>query len=207
MLVNNRLGKPFDIKCSEQTINPAKDAKQDWEACLTLNANWGYHAGDSRWKSPRDVIDMLLTCAQSAGNLLINIGPRGDGSVPEKSVEILLEAGKWIRKHKECIANSERHPFSWNCTARPITAKGNKVYLHFLNDPCGCFCWGDLKNKVLSAKLLKTGKKIAFHQEGDRLFLEKIPCPMPEKPATTVELEIKGRPQAVTGQTTFWIPE
>jgi len=207
ILVNNRLGKPFDIKCSEQTINPAKEPGQAWEACLTLNANWGYHAGDSRWKGPVEVVEMLLTCAQSAGNLLINIGPKGDGGVPRKSVEILRDAGKWISRHRGCISNSERHPFSWNCTARPITAKGGKVYLHFLNDPCGEFCWGELKNKVLSAKLMKTGRKVSFRQEGDRLFLEKLPVPLPDSPATTVELEIKGRPEAVTGQTTFWIPE
>ena len=206
ILVNNRLGKPFDIKCSEQTINPAA-AGQDWEACMTLNGNWGYHAGDMRWKSPADVIDMLLTCAQSAGNLLLNIGPEADGTVPENSVRILREAGNWIRRHRECIANSERHPFSWNCTARPITAKGNNVYLHFINDPCGIFCWAEVKNKVLSASLLKDGAPVEFRQEDNRLFLENITSPMPDSPASTVVLKLDGKPETLTRQTTFWIPE
>ncbi|MFA6291496.1 MAG: alpha-L-fucosidase, partial [Victivallales bacterium] len=206
ILVNNRLGKPFDIKCSEQTINPAK-AGQDWEACMTLNANWGYHAGDSRWKSPADVIDMLLTCAQSSGNLLLNIGPKADGSVPKESVKILKKAGEWVTRNRESIVNSERHPFSWNCTARPITAKGNRVYLHFINDPCGSFCWAEVKNKVLSASLLTDGTPLAFRQEGDRLFLDNLPLPLPDSPATTVVLELDGKPEALTKQTTFWIPE
>ncbi len=206
ILVNTRLGKPFDNKCSEQTIHPAA-AGQDWEACMTLNGNWGYHAGDMRWKSPADVIDMLLTCAQSAGNLLLNIGPEADGTVPENSVRILREAGNWIRRHRECIANSERHPFSWNCTARPITAKGNNVYLHFINDPCGSFCWAEVKNKVLSASLLKDGAPVEFRQEDNRLFLENIPSPMPDSPASTVVLKLDGKPETLTRQTTFWIPE
>lgn len=206
VLVNNRLGKPFDIKCSEQTINPAA-AGQDWEACMTLNQNWGFHAGDALWKMPVDVIEMLLRCAQSAGNLLLNIGPMADGTVPQESEKILREAGKWIARHRECFSDSERHPFSWNCTARPITAKGTRVYLHFLTDPCGTFCWGELKGKVLSAALLHDGKPLDFRQDGDRLFLDNLPVPLPDSPATTVVLEVDGKPEAVTRQTTFWIPE
>ncbi len=206
MLVNDRLGKPFDVQCSEQAIKPAEPG-QNWEACLTLNGSWGYHAGDTRWKGPVDVVDMLLTCAQSAGNLLLNIGPKADGTVPEKSVKILREAGKWIVRHRECISNSERHPFSWGCTARPITAKGNRVYLHFINDPCGSFCWAEVKNKVLSAKLFNTGTPIDFRQNGGRLIIDKIPHPLQDSPATTIVLELDGKPEALTGQTTFWIPE
>jgi alpha-L-fucosidase len=206
MLVNNRLGKPFDIKTCEQTVNPAA-AGQDWESCMTLNRSWGYHAGDKRWKNPVEVIDILLTCAKSAGNLLLNIGPRPDGTVPEESVKILRKVGKWIKRNRESIANSERHPLSWNSTARPITAKGNRFYLHFLNDPCGSFCWAEVKNRVLSASLLMDGNPIEFRQEGNRLFLERIPFPLPDSPATTIVLELDGRPETLIGQTTFWIPE
>ena len=206
IMFNNRLGEPYDIKCSEQTINPAKEG-QDWEACMTLNGNWGYHAGDSRWKDATSVVEMLLTCAKDGGNLLLNIGPYADGTIPEQSVKILKEAGEWIACNRESISNSDRHPFSWNCTARPITVKGNKVYLHFINDPKGEFCWAEIKNKVLSAKLLCNGAPISFEQKGNRLFLTDIPSPLPDTPATTVVLEVEGKPEALTEQTTFWIPE
>jgi alpha-L-fucosidase len=206
ILVNNRLGNPFDIQCSEQTIKPAAEG-QDWEACMTLNDNWGYHAGDANWKTAADAVTMLLTCAQSSGNLLLNIGPKADGSVPEQSVAILEEAGKWIARHRAAITNSDRHPFSWNCTARPITARGNTVYLHFFKDPKGSFCWSETSNTVLSARFLTNGTPIAFRQEGERLFLDDLPSPLPDQPATTVVLELDGAPEALTGQTTFWIPE
>lgn len=205
ILVNNRLGQPYDILCCEQAIKPAAPG-QDWEACMTLNDNWGYHAGDTNWKSPRAVIDMLLTCAQSGGNLLLNIGPRGDGSLPEKSVAILREAGDWINKNRDAITLSERHPFSWNCTARPITSRGNRVFLHLLHDPGGTFCWSEVKNRVLSARLLADGRPVAFRQEGERLFLDDLPCPLPDRTATSIELEVEGMPEALTRQTSFWIP-
>ena len=44
---------------------------------------------------------MLLVCASGRGNLLLNIGPRGDGSVPEKSAEIIRTVGEWLRNGGE----------------------------------------------------------------------------------------------------------
>ena len=173
---------------------------------MTLNDNWGYHAGDRNWKQPRQVLEMLLTCAENAGNLMLNIGPMADGSVPEESVRILREAGSWLKLNRASVTCSERHPFSWNNTARPITVRGNKVYLHFLKDPNGSFCWAEAKNKVKSARLLATGRAVAFRQDGNRLLLTKLPIPLSDTPASTVELELDGKPESVTVQTSFWIP-
>ena len=203
MIINNRLGEPFDVKVSEQTITPAEPG-HDWEACMTLNDNWGFHAGDHNWKKPADVINLLLTCAQGDGNLLLNIGPRADGIIPQESVDILDTVGEWLKGARESVVRSERHPFSWNCTARPITAKGNKVFLHFLKDPCGEFCWGDLKNNVVKAYWLDNGESIAFEKIGDRLFLRNLVHVLP---ARTAVLELDGKPATLQAQTTFWIPE
>lgn len=205
ILVNNRLGKPFDIMCCEQAIHPAP-AGQPWEACMTLNDSWGYHAGDSNWKNAAAVVQMLVTCAASGGNLLLNIGPRADGSVPEESVRILRDAGAWVNRHHECLSRSERHPFSWNSVAHPITCRGDRVYLHFFRQPGGCFCWGDLRNRCLGAWLLPERRPLAFRQEGDRLFLEGLPNPLPGNPIGTVKLQVEGPLQAITAQTSFWIP-
>jgi alpha-L-fucosidase len=159
------------------------------------------------WKNEKDVIELLLTCAESGGNLLINVGPKADGTIPEESVSILQKAGTWIKHNFKSITNSERHPFSWNCTARPITFKENKIFLHFILDPCGEFCWGELKNKVTKAYFLTTGKEVEFQQKENRLFLKNLPIPLSDNPATTIVLEIEGNPEALTNQTTFWIPE
>ncbi len=203
MLINNRLGTPFDIKVSEQTINPAAPG-QDWEACMTLNENWGYHSGDHSWKNPAAVISMLMTCAKSSGNLLLNIGPKADGTIPEESVKILDAAGEWLKHNREAITDSERSPFTWNNTARLITVKGNRIYITFEHEPGGQFCWSELKNRLCRAWWLDDGTPIQFRQEPDRLFLLNLP---PNLPLRTAVLEVEGKPEALTAQTTFWIPE
>ena len=144
MLINNRLGSPFDIKVCEQTINPAAPG-QAWEACMTLNDNWGYHAGDRSWKNPAAVVSMLMTCARSSGNLLLNVGPKADGTIPEESVRILDAVGDWLKRNREAITDTERSPFTWNNTARLITVKGNRIYITFEHEPGGQFCWSELK--------------------------------------------------------------
>ena len=203
ILVNNRLGGPYDVKVCEQTINPPKEGGR-WEACMTLNANWGFHAGDTRWKRPADVLELLLTCAEKGGNLLLNVGPRADGTIPEESVAILDEVGAWLRANDESVRASEPSPFPWNNVARPVTVRGNRVYLHFLVDPKGVYCWADLKNRVLAARWLDDGSPVAFERRGNRLFLRGLSW---RAPGRTVVLDVEGRPEPVAPQTTFWIPE
>lgn len=203
ILITERNGEPWDIQICEQAIKPA-GAGVAWEACMTLNGNWGYHAGDHDWKSPKAVIEMLLTTAAGAGNLLLNVGPRGDGTIPPESARILREAGTWLARNDEAIRNSGRSPFTWS-TSAIVTVKGSRVYLHLKHDPGGSFCWAELKNKVLGARFLAGGEAVAFRQEGARLFLGPLRSPLPDAPIATIELEVEGEPEAVTEQTSFWI--
>ncbi|MBR2373614.1 MAG: alpha-L-fucosidase [Lentisphaeria bacterium] len=96
-IFNGRNCLPGDFGTPEQHLTPPSPWRP-WEACVTLNSHWGYYEGDNRWKSPEDVIDMLLTCGSKRGNLLLNIGPRGDGSIPEKSSAIVRAVGQWLRE-------------------------------------------------------------------------------------------------------------
>ncbi len=205
IIINNRLAEPYDVKCCEQAIHPAP-AGQTWEACMTLNDNWAYHAGDNNWKSAYQVVEMLTTCAASAGNLLLNVGPRADGTIPEESVQILTEAGKWVKRNREALTFSERHPLTWNNTARPITAKGNMLYLHFMKQPGPEYCLAELSCRVLKAYLLQDGKPLPFEQDDTRLRIMNLPVPLPDSPSTTLVLELDGAPQVQTAQTSFWIP-
>ena len=98
MLLTDRMGKPYDVRCCECEIRPPKEKDVLWESCMTLNGSWGYRKGDERWKSPSTVIDMLLKCRADAGNLLINVGPKADGTIPEGSVRVLDEVGRFLAR-------------------------------------------------------------------------------------------------------------
>jgi alpha-L-fucosidase len=204
LLITERNGPPSHVRVSEQAIRVPKD-DVPWEACMTLNDNWGWHVGDDHWKNAAEVVRMLTETAAGGGNLLLNVGPKPDGTIPPESVQILREAGAWLKRNAESIRGAERSPFTWNSWGR-VTVKGNRVYLHIRNGMGSELCWAELKNKVKRAWWLDGGATVAFEQKGERLFLRDLPVPLPDKLASTIVLEVNGKPATLTEQTTFWIP-
>lgn len=204
ILINERNGAPCDVHVSEQAIRAAKPG-QKWEACLTLNSNWGFHAGDNSWKTAREVVSMLCETASGEGNLLLNIGPRGDGTIPKPSQTILREAGAWLARNGEAIRGSSRSPLSWTHSGR-FTTKGNTIFFHLFNGTGSELCLAEIKNRVVSARLLDGGAPLEFEQNEGRLWLRGLPDPLTDPIATTIALEVEGEPQPFKEQTTFWIP-
>jgi alpha-L-fucosidase len=203
LLINDRLGEPFDFNCSEQAIKPRSGA---WEACLTLNENWGFHAGDHEWKTPKQVVRLLLSCASQGGNLLINVGPRGDGTIPEPSVRILERVGEWLARNGEFLPRSGRSPFSWNNEAM-FTVRDDVLYVHLLAPAGDTFCLADLANEVRSARHVATGEEVPFDRAADgRIHLRGLPPLPPDGIATTIALHLDGPPRARSPKETFWIP-
>ncbi len=203
ILINERNGEPFDYRCSEQSTK----AKQGpWESCMTLNDNWGYHPGDDHWKDPKDVIRMLISVAGAGGNLLLNVGPAPDGSVPEGAQEIIRTAGAWLARNREWLPHSGRQPFTWNNCVMP-TVRGSTIYLHMLHPPVGEeLTWAEPANKVLSARLLATGEPVSFRQDGPKVTLTGW-AHARDPIATTIALEVDGTPAPATRQESFWIPD
>lgn len=204
MMVNNRLAEGYDVKVCEQCVNPPKDPTQRWEACMTLNGNWGWHAGDHMWKRPCDVLDLLGRCAAKGGNLLLNVGPKPDGTIPDETERVLGEVGAFLAKNRTAFEGTVRHPFTWNNTGSPIMAKGNRIYITFLRDPKGSFRWAELKNRCLSAKWLDDGTPVAFDQRDGVVLFSGLAW---HSPGRILELTVEGVPETLNPQTTFWIPE
>jgi len=196
ILINDRNDEPYDFNTSEQKV-VAGEAGRPWEACMTLNGNWGYHATDHYYKNPREVIKVLLRCTSKGGNLLLNVGPKSDGTIPEESVEILLEVGDWLKKNHEFLDGPvQRNKIGqhWNNSVIP-TVLGNKVYLHFYNAPTEDeFCYAEIGNEVHFVKFLETGQPIEFEKKGPRLFLKNLP-EFDEYAITTVVVEVEGKPR------------
>jgi alpha-L-fucosidase len=192
IIVNNRNKLDGDFSTPEQRIEAAESGRA-WESCMTMNGSWGYQAADDSWKSPKDIVNNLVTCARGSGNYLLNIGPKPDGSVPEESVKILEAVGRWTSKNAASVYGMDR------CTVvrgafENYSRKGNTLYVHVKYWPGETVPIGGLKVKVKSAKLLASGKPVAFKQEEFRLLLTGLPKDAPDTPVTTIALECDGEP-------------
>jgi alpha-L-fucosidase len=205
ILINNRNGEPFDFQCCEQAIRPPKPGIP-WEACMTLNDSWGFHAADHNWKPAGKVAQMLIETASQGGNLLLNVGPRADGVIPRESLNILREVGQWLKKNDEFLADSERNRFSWLHGGR-IGVKGNTIYLLLFCHGGGEVCTGEVANRVKRVRLLDPPRELKFRQEGERLFIKDIPATEPGVLALTVAIEVEGKPEPINPQKNSWIPD
>lgn len=196
IIVNNRNRLAGDFSTPEQRI-VAETGGRAWESCMTLNDSWGYQRADDNWKDPRTVIRNLITCAQGGGNYLLNIGPQPDGGIPPESVRILTAVGEWMKTGGETIYGSDicqPHTSVYSS----FTRKGGTLYMHVYFWPGSDVSISGLKQKVLSARLLKGGPALMVTQDGFRTHITGLPATAPDSPVTTIVLECDGAPEQDT---------
>ena len=193
IIVNNRNALPGDFSTPEQQITAAEQGRA-WESCMTLNGSWGYHANDDEWKSAKQVARNLITCCRDGGNYLLNIGPRGDGSIPEESVRRLEDVGAWLAKHGDAIYTSEPcQPRRSNYAL--FTRKGHTLYMHIHAWPGDTAVIAGLQTPVKSARLLASGQTVKVDQEKLRVRFTGLPKQAPDAPLTTIAIECDGEPR------------
>jgi alpha-L-fucosidase len=199
-LINGRVGHyEQELMGDYQNMNdngmPAGGIEEDWETPQTLNETWGYSRFDTKWKSPEEIVRRLVEIVSKGGNYLLNIGPRGDGTIPEASVVILEKVGAWMKKNGESIHGAKASPFAGFPWGR-CTVKGNILYLHVFKPPAdGTLELPGLRNKVRKAFLLTDpGKNLESSPQGSsvRISLPSIPA---DAINTVVTLELDGPPR------------
>lgn len=102
-IINGRLQGYGDYDTPEQNFPVSRPKFNWWELCMTTNNNWGYHPDDTNYKTPFEVISIFVDAVSNGGNLLLDIGPKADGTIPAEQVYILKELGKWNKKNGEAI--------------------------------------------------------------------------------------------------------
>lgn len=155
LIGNNHHQKPFegeDFQMFERdlpTENKSGLSGQEisslpLETCETMNGSWGYRMRDTSYKSTKELIHYLVKAAGNNANLLLNVGPRPNGEIPDVSLERLKEIGNWMNVYGETIYGTRGYskPQEWGV----ITQKENKLFVHIL----------DLNNKELYIPLIHT---------------------------------------------------
>ncbi|MBV9924222.1 MAG: alpha-L-fucosidase [Acidobacteria bacterium] len=195
IIVNNRNKLAGDFSTPEQQIT-ATEVGRAWESCMTMNDSWGYQRADDGWKTPKQIVRNLITCAHDGGNYLLNIGPKPDGSIPLESVAILGAVGRWTARNGESVyVGGER------CQPRrsrngSFSRRGNTLYFHVHYWPGGDdLAFAGLQTKVRSARLLASGRPVRFEQDEYRVRFRGLPVRAPDTPVTTIALECESEPR------------
>ncbi|MGY5030882.1 alpha-L-fucosidase [Streptomyces sp. 900116325] len=97
-VLNARMLSYGDYATPEQGV-PLQAPDGPWELCLTVNDSWGYQHDDHNHKSVRQLVRYFAETIGMGGNLLLDVGPREDGTIPAEQVERLEGLGGWIAKH------------------------------------------------------------------------------------------------------------
>lgn len=130
------------------------------ETCQTMNGMWGYKVADQAYKDPKTLIQYLVGAAGRGANLLLNVGPQPDGSIPAAALERFKVMGEWLRANGETIYGTTAglvSPQPWGAT----TLKGNTLYVHVLdNEPTEIYL--PLTAKVKSAANYADGTRVPF---------------------------------------------
>lgn len=182
---NNHHQTPFegeDIQIFERDVpgeNKAGLSGQDisalpLETCQTMNHSWGYRVTDQEYKSTRELIQLLVRTSGKGANLLLNVGPQPDGTLPEAALTRLAEMGKWLDRYGESIYATVAGDYREGDNLI-TTRNGNVLYVHILNTDIEQVKM-PVAQKVKSVEVLGEGTRIDYkYRKGELTFAVDVP--------------------------------
>jgi len=198
ILINNRAGIEQDFRTPEQ-YQPSEPVTVDgkpvvWEACHTFSGSWGYHRDETSWKSPEQLIALLINTVALGGNLLMNVGPTGRGEFDRRALAALDVYAEWMRLHSRSIYGCGQSRFQPPADCR-YTQNGKRLYLHILHWPFRHLHLEGLAGRVAYAQLLNDASEVRLIESGDRP--ESNITPGQTKGTLTLELPVVKPPVTV----------
>lgn len=162
LIINSRLAGYGDYKTPEQGL-PITRPEGAWEFCTTVNDSWGWQERDTHYKSLNQIIRMFTDCISMGGNLLLDIGPKADGSIDERQEELLLGLGRWIHTHEEAVFGTKEGIMTRYWTGGSTISADNKTLYLFVHDnPKESICLKGLCNKIKKITVLHSGKELTY---------------------------------------------
>jgi hypothetical protein len=164
----------------------------DWEAIPTTNESYGYSKYDSSHKPVSHFIRLMASAASRGGNLLLNIGPRGDGIIDPRDTAILQGIGRWMQANGESIYGTFATPLpmqSWGASTR----KGNKLYLQVFTRPAdGKLYVGGIKSTIDKATFLAgPAAALPVKRINENDIVIQLPQQLPDSGSTVIVLSFK----------------
>ncbi|HVT95846.1 MAG TPA: alpha-L-fucosidase [Bryobacteraceae bacterium] len=194
-VINNRFSVDFSDFTTPEYANYAKITEKKWESCRGLGFSFGYNRmeGPEQVLSPDKLVALLVDIVSKNGNLLLNIGPRADGSISDIQMDRLRKLGAWMKVNGEGIHGTRPwvRPSAESADGASLrfTRKDDSVYAFFLKRPPD----GSLTIPAVYAReetrisALGSAAKIAWAQHGPGLKLT-VEGALPETEALCLKL-------------------
>jgi alpha-L-fucosidase len=157
------------------------------ESSLTMNGSWGFNITDKKFKSVNELIAFLVRAAGNDANLLLNIGPRPDGTIQPEAEERLRAIGAWLRTHGTSVYGTRGGPIpprEWGVTTR----RGDTVFVHVLNWPDRLLALPDFGARIVKATMLDGGAVVGVNQTESGATLT-MPAPTTGVPDRVIVLQ------------------
>ena len=165
-----------------------------WEACVTMNNNWGYCSTDKNFKPADMLIKKLVECVSKGGNMILNVGPDASGRIPDESVEILRGIAKWMSRNKPSIKGcgcAEMEKPEYGRITK--SSDGKTLYYHVTEPQIGfVYLPGITKDQVANIRLLCDGSERKIDggwitsNYADLVFVKLSDSPLLPDPIDTV---------------------
>jgi len=162
IIFNSRLNGKGDYETPEIGIPVSRPEAKYWELCVTMNDSWGFQKNDDNYKTPLQIIDLLVDCISKGGNLLLDIGPKADGTIPKEQQHLLKELGKWTQKHSTAIYGTRRGIPYDHFYGPSALSKDNKTLFLYVRDipKDGKIVLKGINNKINVAYVLGQGSML-----------------------------------------------
>ena len=161
-IINGRLQGYGDYETPEQNFPISRPKYDWWELCMTINNSWGYQPKDTMWKTPYEIITIFADVVSNGGNLLLDIGPKADGTIPAQDVFVLKELGKWNKKHEEAIFGTlPGLPQGHFYGPTTLSKDSSTLYLFLPAGSAGNVMLKGINNKIEAVEIVGTSEHLA----------------------------------------------
>lgn len=166
VVLNSRMMGYGDYLTPEQGI-PVLPPEGPWEFCITVNSSWGFQHRDQNWKTSRQIIRMFCDCLTLGGNMLLDVGPQEDGTIPAPAVKVLKDLGSWIRVHEEAVYDPGRGLDYWFFLGGSTISEDQKtLYLFVYDQPVEDVCLKGIQTKINKITVLHSGEELDWKIRG-----------------------------------------
>lgn len=219
-LINSRVGNDLGdmLTAGDNQIPTEINSKyKTWETPGTLNDTWGYKSYDNNWKTHKEMLFWIVEIASKGGNYLLNVGPDGNGVIPEESVKILKGIGAWMKINGEAIYGTgkwttlkegptdirmksttdranNKFDFSFTNEDYWFTAKDNYVYVISLTTPLSrtvsVKALYDSSKNIKSIKVLGNKRSLKWKASGDKVDISLPSKRKTDEPGFVLKVEL-----------------